>query len=1132
MPATNERARFVGRDAAFIRLAPVLEAVAGGDAAAVLLHGPGGVGVTRFVDEVARRVAGITDPFTVVRGRAYRPGADEPYGPIVRALRPHLAAVDDAALTRLIGPAADDVVRLFPELATRLGARDGDSPRLTITAPERRQGRVLEAVLGILGRLSEAQPVLVVLEDLHDADPSTRALVTFLARVRRDHRVCFVGTYAADELTRGHPLTRTLAEIGDGAGSAPLTLRIDPFQRAELAELVQAIEGERPAGSALVLVADRSRGLPLFAEELLAARREVSDASLSASFDDLVIARLARRGPESRRVIRLLALAGRPVTRDELADTAATFEETAERLPPRSSSRPRRGEGNLDADLSAGVDEALGQRILVETAEGLAFRHEHIRRAAASDLLPRARRRHHVALASGLAAHPAAAAHHWVEAHASGRAFEAAVEAATRAEADLAPDDAIESLELALAHVDAASEAPRKGQRTDHQDLSTPLLLRAAEAAFASGRPARAVAYLEAVSGRFDERRDRSILSVISERLGRYRRGAGDRVGSLAAYERAVDLVPAGRTLERAGAIASLAQAKMIDGSFAPAEGLAREAIAIARALGPDGEAVVLHATTTLGVVHGWGTEPETGVALLREARAMAERCGDLDELFRVYANLTTVLDLVGRRGEAVDVAYEGIEVSRRAGLEAIYGNFLRGNAADSLYLLGRWEECRAMSATALEWSPGGAVARPLDSLAFVEIETNADEAAGRRLGQMLLGLETVTDAQHAVPIYRAAAALALWHGDHADAARAAARGWRIVKDSGDWTLIAKMAATVAEVDSAAAADAGARRDLAALASIRTRSATVLRAARSAVERSGVRPAIGSRREADAWLAQAAAHRDRLEGRDDATTWQRLAAAWAEVANPYELAKARWHQAEAILGAGEGRAARVPARDALEEASQIAVVLRARPLLREIRELAGRAMIRLPESVDAVLQPPAPALVATTGSGPAAPDGPRLVPVGPGVNTDDAPSPAEADRRRAGRGSGGTGEARDAVAAGGAGAGATVASNGHAPAPAVMEASALVRGLVGDGSRARPDTFGLSPREREVLSLIADGRTNREIGERLFISQKTVGVHVGNILAKLNVSGRVEAAAVAIRLGLTEADAAGTASGR
>ena len=66
------------------------------------------------------------------------------------------------------------------------------------------------------------------------------------------------------------------------------------------------------------------------------------------------------------------------------------------------------------------------------------------------------------------------------------------------------------------------------------------------------------------------------------------------------------------------------------------------------------------------------------------------------------------------------------------------------------------------------------------------------------------------------------------------------------------------------------------------------------------------------------------------------------------------------------------------------------------------------------------------------------------------------------------------------------------------------------------------ETFGLSGRELGVLAEIVAGRTNREIGERLFISEKTVGVHVGNILAKLGVAGRVEAATVAIRLGLVD----------
>jgi DNA-binding CsgD family transcriptional regulator len=65
-------------------------------------------------------------------------------------------------------------------------------------------------------------------------------------------------------------------------------------------------------------------------------------------------------------------------------------------------------------------------------------------------------------------------------------------------------------------------------------------------------------------------------------------------------------------------------------------------------------------------------------------------------------------------------------------------------------------------------------------------------------------------------------------------------------------------------------------------------------------------------------------------------------------------------------------------------------------------------------------------------------------------------------------------------------------------------------------------SFGLTAREREVLALVALGRTNRQIAGELFISENTAGVHVSNILGKLAVTGRGEAAAVAYRLGLVE----------
>jgi DNA-binding NarL/FixJ family response regulator len=63
--------------------------------------------------------------------------------------------------------------------------------------------------------------------------------------------------------------------------------------------------------------------------------------------------------------------------------------------------------------------------------------------------------------------------------------------------------------------------------------------------------------------------------------------------------------------------------------------------------------------------------------------------------------------------------------------------------------------------------------------------------------------------------------------------------------------------------------------------------------------------------------------------------------------------------------------------------------------------------------------------------------------------------------------------------------------------------------------------LGLTPREQEVLALVADGRTNRQIARSLFISDKTASVHVSRILAKLGVANRAEAGAVAHRLHLT-----------
>jgi DNA-binding CsgD family transcriptional regulator len=468
------------------------------------------------------------------------------------------------------------------------------------------------------------------------------------------------------------------------------------------------------------------------------------------------------------------------------------------------------------------------------------------------------------------------------------------------------------------------------------------------------------------------------------------------------------------------------------------------------------------HALCTIGVARAWGADGMEGIELLRQAQVLATELDDPDVAFRATLNLATSLDLVGRRDESIDVTLAAVEQARRDGLEVAYGNALRANIAEMMFRAGRWDETREMIRTALEWSPDAvALADASLAAAMLEVETGVDERAASLLGWRPLEFEHAPDPQLEVPATRAAAAFALWRGDVADARRSVERGWTLVRRAEDWALAARMAATYLEVQAALVVDAHERRALPEIAGARQRGRRVLAEAEAVLTASGIPVGSPSRRDSDAHLATARAYGARLEARDDPVLWDAAAQAWERAGQPYQLARARWRQAEAALAAPgpdrDARVARTAARGPVLEAVRIARELGAWPLLRELRELAGRALITIPEAGE-----------PTAGE------------------------PAARSRHRA------------------------PTANGHEAARSTIAAA------FSESSASKPvDTaFGLSGREREVLALIVQGRTNREIGERLFISQKTVGVHVGNILAKLGVSGRVEAAMVAVRLEL------------
>jgi DNA-binding CsgD family transcriptional regulator/tetratricopeptide (TPR) repeat protein len=908
---------------------------------------------------------------------------------------------------------------------------------------------------------------------------------------------------------------------------------IGPLERPELAALIEAIEGERPSSTTLLMVAERSMGNPLLAEEILAARRELSGSSLPNSFDRLVSARAALRSPECLRVLRLLSMTGSLVGKPTLHAMAEEFDARSSLRPRRSALVARSGDA-LEAELASGLAEAIEHGFLVEARggqprEGVAgpkvqaavagreprsrraeresrarersrsgrtiglsaedpgrsnylkeraaaqapdrdsrygFRHELIAEAIAADLLPATRRRYHSALAAAYDGEPDAQAYsamaHHLEANELAEVEITSLEAAASAEALDSGADALVRYERALGLYEIVGAVEGGASLTD-------LYIRAAESALAAGCPARSVSYAEAAAARLDDPREKPALCLVMEHLGRYRRATGDSVGALLAYRRAVDLVPPEPTHTRARVLASLAQFRMLEGVFSEAKRYAQEALEVANSVGEEARLEQLHAGCTLAVADAWGEDPEPAVWKLRQLRDETAAIGDIDGLFRVYANLTTVLDLLGRRDEALAIALEGIAEAEKVGQATVYGSFLRSNAADSLFYLGRWPESRQFCLDALSWNPTGPwYLSPLLDLTRLEVATTAGESAGRLLVRVLTAIETIGDPQFVVPAHQAAAAYALWQDDINEAHRSAELGWLRVSDTEDWILMARMAEVYLEVDAAVVADAHRRRDPAALTDARERSLPVLLRAEAVVRACGVSPKTGSRQQADLSIRTARAFRFRLEGNDDPDTWHQLAVDWAAINRPYESARAFWREAEAIVERADGQAPRGAARGPLVGAAEAALKLGAWPFLRAVSELAGRAAVPLPKAVEA-------ALAGTIGK--------------------------PADSRRSAGARGGAAGKRGAAAVG----------------PVAVEFAAV------SGEPVRRD-FGLSARELEVLALIAEGLTNLEIGRRLLISPKTVGAHVGSILAKLGVSGRVEAATTAIRMGLAGRD--------
>ena len=891
---------FVGREQELAALEAAVARADSGEGAVVLLAGESGIGKSRLIGEVSERARGRGA--TVLTGECLELAEGElPYAPIVGALR----SLGRDEVERLIGPAHDELARLLPELATgapQNGGADGAFGS---------QSRLFEQLLGVLAALGREAPVLLVVEDLHWADRSTRDFISFLVRNARRERLALVASYRSDELHRKHPLRPFVLELERSGQAVRVELRA--FGREELSQQVAAIRGGSADPQLVEQLLERSDGNPFFTEELLAAS---AGSTLPQSLRDALLLRVEGLSEAAQSLLRIAAVAGRTIDHQLLEAVAD--------LP--------------DAELHDALREAVASYVLVNdpASTGYSFRHALLREAVYEDLLPGERRTLHIRLANALEERPELAgsragsaaelAHHWHGAHELARALPASIRAGMEAESVRALAEAALQYERALEIWDVAADTA--GELPLDRFAVT---RRAAEAQSLGGDRDRAIALARSLIELIDYSKDPAAAAHAHERLGRYFWLLGRGEDALPEYRRAVELMPAEPPSEdRAFVLAALAQVLMLlnlnDQSNVPCE----EAIEIARSVGA--RAVEANALNTMVAIYSGNGEAERAIETAKKALALGRELELVEEIGRSYVNGSDALDQAGRIDESIAFAGEGVETARELGTERGYGDFLRGEIVGRLFRSGRWGEADQVLSELAERRPEGITECLLEQyVAQLQCERGqldeamlhvqrAREITLRSGGSMWYG-----------PLAATRASIELWAGTP-DAAAATVRECLDVVEGAEYAFAM---AQVYAVGVRAAADI-AQRDQ----SLREREAE---RARALIARFGALldelPGVPPPRAA-ATRAECVAELARLTGDDAAPLWGEAQRLWDDLGDPYEAAYVRWRRAEALLAEGGDRG---EAERLVGEAHSVAEKLGAAPLREELLALARRA---------------------------------------------------------------------------------------------------------------------------------------------------------------------------------------------
>jgi hypothetical protein len=895
MPVTI--APLVGRDAELEDLTLQLGIVASGDARSgvqpggiVLLAGDAGVGKTRLL--------------TALRDRAIDLGW--------QVIAGHCLDFADSALPYL--PFSEILGRLQVSSPELLASVAGHHPALHRLAPGRRmmddgegggvdggasigsnidRAALFEAVHALFEAAAEQQPLVLVVEDLHWADQSTRDLMSFLFTRPFSQPVALVASYRSDDLHRKHPLRAKVAEWSRLQGVHRMSL--EPLEAAEVRELVACLTtggGGVLSDDEVDMVVERAEGNAFFVEELVGAAAGTHDDTLPADLAEVLLVRLDRLDDAARQVVRAASVAGRRVTHELLAVATDV------------------GDAALDESLRTAVE----RNILVASDRHYTFRHALLGEAVYDDLLPGERVRLHAryaaAIGDGRARGTAAElARHAKLAHDEKTALKASVQAGHEAAQVGGPDEAAQHYERALrllAGLGAAGDGLVDRAR---------LAVDTAEALSSSGHPERAAALLA------------EQLAALPDDASPTARGAllAARAVALTAIEteedppaisaEAVRLTPEDDKLARARVLAAHAHVLAMAWRHPEAQQVGLDALALADELNRSD--IAAEVITTLSALR-LGTTKERLREALREAIDRTVETGAVHAELRGRYLLARSYQDWGELDEAERWFSSSVERAEAAGIEwAPYASGARWHLTWVLMIRGDWDG--VLRLTDLSANRVGSHPPPMARANFATLRASVRIARGEDLADELRGLRPMWRLDGALAVHAASQEihLATRRGDVAAAQAAYEHVVSVIGDiwhpwfDGRVRLAALALETIADaIPKAAAGDRAAL--LEAAARLHDDGHTVL-------ERYAD-PARSWGPEGWAWIARLDAELLRvrwLAGADEAPTEDALVSGWREVVrlfeefgDAYELARAQVVLASVLRATGETAEAR------------------------------------------------------------------------------------------------------------------------------------------------------------------------------------------------------------------------------